>query len=194
MHFEAYPPEVNSANIYAGPGPDSMLAAARAWRSLDVEMTAVQRSFNRTLLSLMDAWAGPVVMQLIEAAKPFVRWLTDLCVQLSEVERQIHEIVRAYEWAHHDMVPLAQIYNNRAERQILIDNNALGQFTAQIADLDQEYDDFWDEDGEVMRDYRLRVSDALSKLTPWKAPPPIAHSTVLVAPVSPSTASSRTDT
>lgn len=58
MHFEAYPPEVNSANIYAGPGPDSMLAAARAWRSLDVEMTAVQRSFNRTLLSLMDAWAG----------------------------------------------------------------------------------------------------------------------------------------
>lgn len=152
MHFEAYPPEVNSANIYAGPGPDSMLAAARAWRSLDVEMTAVQRSFNRTLLSLMDAWAGPVVMQLMEAAKPFVRWLTDLCVQLSEVERQIHEIVRAYEWAHHDMVPLAQIYNNRAERQILIDNNALGQFTAQIADLDQEYDDFWDEDGEVMRD------------------------------------------
>lgn len=94
MHFEAYPPEVNSANIYAGPGPDSMLAAARAWRSLDVEMTAVQRSFNRTLLSLMDAWAGPVVMQLMEAAKPFVRWLTDLCVQLSEVERQIHEIVR----------------------------------------------------------------------------------------------------
>lgn len=141
MHFEAYPPEVNSANIYAGPGPDSMLAAARAWRSLDVEMTAVQRSFNRTLLSLMDAWAGPVVMQLMEAAKPFVRWLTDLCVQLSEVERQIHEIVRAYEWAHHDMVPLAQIYNNRAERQILIDNNALGQFTAQIADLDQEYDE-----------------------------------------------------
>lgn len=90
--------------------------------------------------------------------------------------------------------PWRRSNNNRAERQILIDNNALGQFTAQIADLDQEYDDFWDEDGEVMRDYRLRVSDALSKLTPWKAPPPIAHSTVLVAPVSPSTASSRTDT
>lgn len=104
MHFEAYPPEVNSANIYAGPGPDSMLAAARAWRSLDVEMTAVQRSFNRTLLSLMDAWAGPVVMQLMEAAA--VCQVADRpCVQLSEVERQIHEIVRAYEWAHHDMVP-----------------------------------------------------------------------------------------
>lgn len=167
MHFEAYPPEVNSANIYAGPGPDSMLAA-----------------------SINCITTGPAQASIRDSS---VR-LTDLCVQLSEVERQIHEIVRAYEWAHHDMVPLAQIYNNRAERQILIDNNALGQFTAQIADLDQEYDDFWDEDGEVMRDYRLRVSDALSKLTPWKAPPPIAHSTVLVAPVSPSTASSRTDT
>ncbi len=36
----------------------------------------------------MDAWAGPVVTQLMEAgAKLFVRWLTDSCVQLSEVER-----------------------------------------------------------------------------------------------------------
>ncbi|WP_119184927.1 PPE family protein [Mycobacterium decipiens] len=192
MHFEANPPEVNSGNMYAGPGPDSLWAAASAWRSLDTEMTAVQRMFNRTLLCLMDAWQGPAATQVMEATKPFVRWLAELCEQLSEVEMQIYQIERAYEWARREVVHPTQIYRNRAEKWLLINNNVLGQNNAAIADLDQEYDDFWDEDGEVMRDYRLRVSDALAQLTPWKPPPPIANKTGLVAPAPLSTVLSRT--
>ncbi|OSC41666.1 PPE family protein [Mycobacterium decipiens] len=188
MHFEANPPEVNSGNMHAGPGPDSIWVAAHAWRSLGSEMTAVQRMFSRTLLCLMDAWQGPAATQVMEATKPFVRWLNELCEQLHEVEMQIYEIERAYEWAYHQVVPPAQIYTNRAERRMLIRNNALGRYNAQIADLDQQYEDFWDEDGEVMRDYRLRVSEALAQLTPWKPPPPIANKTGLVAPVSLGTA------
>ncbi|MBS2079620.1 PPE domain-containing protein, partial [Mycobacterium tuberculosis] len=34
MDFAALPPEINSARIYAGPGPGSMLAAASAWEGL----------------------------------------------------------------------------------------------------------------------------------------------------------------
>ncbi|WP_454561791.1 PPE family protein [Mycobacterium haemophilum] len=177
---EAYPPEVNSGNMYAGPGPDSMRAAAIAWRSLGKEMTALQKTFTRVLLDLMDAWSGPAATQVIDAAKPFVRWQTDLCEQLSETETQIREIVSAYEWARNEVVAPVQIYRNRAEAQILIEYNALGRYNAEIADLDQEYQDFWDEDGEAMRDYRLAVRTSLAQLASWKSPPRIANKAGLV--------------
>ena len=38
MDFGALPPEINSARMYAGPGSESMLAAATAWNGLAAEL------------------------------------------------------------------------------------------------------------------------------------------------------------
>ncbi|AKN16087.1 PPE family protein [Mycobacterium haemophilum DSM 44634] len=186
MHFEADPPEVNSGRMYAGPGAESLEAAASAWSSLRKEMMALERSFNRVLLGLMDSWSGPAVTQAVDAAKPFARWLTDLSEQLSGIFWQIHAIVVAYDRARDEVVPPDEIADNRAERRMLIKRNAFGRYNAQIANLDQEYEDFWEADGYAMRAYRLRVLDALSRLTPWQPPPPIVNDTRLAQPVLPS--------
>ena len=48
MDFGAFPPEINSARMYAGPGAGSMLAAAAAWDGLaaDLHSTAACLRFG----------------------------------------------------------------------------------------------------------------------------------------------------
>lgn len=187
MEFEeGYPPEVNSGNMYAGPGSDSLRRAAAMWRLLGQEMMALQEAFDRVLLGLMDGWSGPAATQVMEAAKPFAKWLADLSDQLLETVEPIAAIVWAYDYAVDGVVDPEQIDRNRNRQQWLINNNTFGRYDAEIADVEEEYQGWWEYDGTVMRHYRELVSDALSRLAPWRPPPSIANKTGLVRPALPS--------
>ncbi|CFC97188.1 Conserved protein of uncharacterised function%2C probable ancestor of PPE family protein PPE24 (fragment) [Mycobacterium tuberculosis] len=43
MNFSVLPPEINSALIFAGAGPEPMAAAATAWDGLAMELASVNR-------------------------------------------------------------------------------------------------------------------------------------------------------
>lgn len=185
MYFEAYPPEVNSGNMLAGPGFDSMQAAAAAWRLLGKEMLALQVSFSKILEGLQQQWMGPAATQVVDAATPFAKWLADLSKQIYEARRQTARLCDAFFYAHDQIVRPDAIADNREERKMLTIKNAFGRYDAEIANLGQEYENFWQQDGQVIRDYRHIVLNALSRLAPWPSPPPIAN-TGLVQPVLPS--------
>ena len=61
MDYGAFPPEFNSARMYAGPGPGSMLAAAAAWNGLAAELRSVASSYGSVISGLTDELAGAVV-------------------------------------------------------------------------------------------------------------------------------------
>ncbi|WP_052915723.1 PPE family protein [Mycobacterium haemophilum] len=115
--------------------------------------------------------------------KPFLRWLDDVGEQCSEAEKQIYNMVLAFRDARREVVPPGWITVNRARRTKLVYSNAFGRYTAEIAALDQDYVRYWVEDGEAMKRYRRRLSDALSRLTPWQQPPSIANNTGLIQPI-----------
>ncbi|OBK26348.1 PPE domain-containing protein [Mycobacterium asiaticum] len=48
MSFAALPPELNSAQIYAGAGTGPLLSAAASWDGLAAEWSAGARSFSAT--------------------------------------------------------------------------------------------------------------------------------------------------
>ena len=52
MDFGALPPEINSARMYAGPGPESMLAAAAAWNGLAGELHSAAASYGSVVSEL----------------------------------------------------------------------------------------------------------------------------------------------
>jgi len=60
MDFALLPPEINSGRLYAGPGSQSMLAAAAAWDDLATELYAAASSSQSVLSGLTAGpWLGP---------------------------------------------------------------------------------------------------------------------------------------
>lgn len=180
MYDENCPPEINSRNLYTGPGQASLDAAHSAWGRLGDEVKALQRSFNLVVFGLMDAWSSLAAKQVREAVMPFVRWLADLSAQLEEIEGATSRFNDAFINARQAIVPPEEIAFNRGERKALVISNVFGRNDAEIAEFDQEYQDYWDENVQVMRDYAHSMRDALSQLIRWPSPPSIANSAGLV--------------
>ena len=61
MDFGALSPEINSARMYAGPGPGSMLAAAAAWKGLAGQLHFGGRRLHIGDLGAERGVAGAVV-------------------------------------------------------------------------------------------------------------------------------------
>jgi PPE-repeat protein len=73
LDFGALPPEINSARMYAGPGPGSMLAAAAAWQSLADELTLAASGYGSVVSSMAGgSWTGPSSTSMAAAAAPYV--------------------------------------------------------------------------------------------------------------------------
>ncbi|AKN16036.1 PPE family protein [Mycobacterium haemophilum DSM 44634] len=176
-HFEGLPPEINSHNMWNGPGGSSLVHASRRWGLLNQEMWDLKVSFDQILNCLAEEWSGEVAIQAINAAKPFQEWLVDLVEQILNIERETQYIMTAFYVAQNELVHPALIDSNRAEVLALINDNEFGLNNADIAALEDEYGRYWDQDGTAMNRYRRKLSIALSRLTPWQQPPPIANNT-----------------
>ena len=59
IDFAMFPPEFNSARMYAGPGSGPMLAAATAWNSLSADLESTASSDQSVISGLTDGrgWA-----------------------------------------------------------------------------------------------------------------------------------------
>lgn len=181
--FEPLPPEINSGNMYAGPGLLPMIVAAIHWYEFSSVMDSFTLSFDEMLKAIREEWSGPVVEQVLDAAAPFRDWLQDLGDEAYETFEQIGNINHAYVYAYGAVVPPQQIDANRASTDTLCEENEFGQHNAAIAALEEEYQKFWAQDVETMKWYRRRLSDALSSLTPWEPPPRIVDETGFIQPV-----------
>ena len=51
MDYAFVPPEINSARMYAGPGPSSLLAAAGSWDALSAELGTTADNYESALSS-----------------------------------------------------------------------------------------------------------------------------------------------
>ena len=78
MDFAQFPPEINSALMYAGPGSGPMLAAAAAWEALAGELQSTASSWLTVLTGLTDGpWQGPSSAAMAGAVTPQIDWLSN---------------------------------------------------------------------------------------------------------------------
>jgi len=170
MDYGALPPEINSARMYSGPGPGSMLAAAAAWDEQATELYSAATSYASVLSGLTVAWTGPAATSMAQAAAPYVGWLSATAGQAEQAAIQAKAAAGAYEGAFMAMVPPPVIEANRTQLMLLIATNVLGQNAPAIAATEARYDEMWAQDAAVMYGY-AGASAAAATLTPFSQPP-----------------------
>jgi len=170
MDFGAFPPEINSGRMYAGPGAGSMLAAASAWDGLAADLHSTAAAAGSVISGLTgESWQGVSSTSMAAAVAPYLTWMTATATQLEQVANQARAAAAAYEAAFAMTVPPAVVAANRAQLMALIATNILGQNTPAIMATEAHYAEMWAQDSAAMYGYAAS-SAAASTLAPF-APP-----------------------
>ena len=115
MSFMMFPPEVNSALMYAGAGSGPLMAAASAWDELAAELETTATSYQAVVQQLTGGpWLGPSSVQMTSATAPYIAWLQGSSLQAAQTSAQARLAAAAYEGAFDATVPPTVIAANRA--------------------------------------------------------------------------------
>jgi PPE-repeat protein len=171
MDFGAFPPEINSGRMYAGPGSGPLMAAAAAWDGLGAELGSAASGYTSVISELTQApWVGPASASMLSAVTPYVSWLSVLAGQAEETAGQARSAAAAFEAAFAMTVPPPVIAANRVLLATLVATNFFGQNTPAIAATEAQYMEMWAQDAAAMYGYAAS-SLAASQLTPLTSPP-----------------------
>ena len=195
MDYGAFPPGFNSARMYAGPGPGSMLAAAAAWNGLAAELRSVASSYGSVISGLIDGpWLGPSSTAMATAAMPYVAWLSATAGQAELTATQAQAAVGAYQAAFAMTVPPPLIAENRAQLMTLVATNLLGQNTPAIAANQAQYGEMWAQDATAMYGYAANSAAITATMTPLTPAPETTNLAGLAAQGAAGTANTGTST
>ncbi|BBY01654.1 PPE family protein [Mycobacterium seoulense] len=170
--FLFFPPEINSALMYGGAGPGSLLSAASAWEALAADLAAAAASFESVVTGVAAGpWMGPSSAAMVAASTPYLQWLISAAGQAEMAAAQATAAATAYEAAFMATVPTPEVIANRLRLLMLIATNFFGQNTPAIAMTEIEYMEMWAQDVAAMVGYHVGAQTVAATLPAFSAPP-----------------------
>ena len=170
MDFGALPPEINSARMYLGPGPGTLLAASAGWESLGAELQSTAAGYQSAVSTLTDeSWTGPTSMAMQAAVSPYLVWLRTTAGQCEEAATQATAAAAAYESAYAMTVPPPLVATNRVHWRLDRDQRIWAEHAGDHGDRD-EYSEMWAQDATAM--YNYAASSAAASAVSAFSPPP----------------------
>jgi PPE-repeat protein len=173
LDFGAFPPEFNSARMYAGAGSTSMITASSAWKNLGAELLSAAMGYENVITQLSnEEWQGPAAARAVQALTPYVTWMKTTAGQAEQAAQQLDAASAAFETAFASIVPPPMVAQNRALLAQAKATNTLGQNTGLIAQLESQYGQMWALDASTMYTYAAQSASA-TKVTPFKSAPEV---------------------
>ena len=195
MDYGALPPEINSGRMYAGPGAESMVAAAAAWDGLSAELQSAASSYRSVISALTSgSWLGPSSTAMEDAAAPYAAWMSATAAHAELAATQAKAAASAYAAAFAATVAPAEIAANRAQLALLTATNLFGQNTTAIAATEAQYGEMWAQDAAAMYGYAASSAATTAKVAQFTAAPQTTSAAGLAAQATAATQTTGTST
>jgi PPE-repeat protein len=160
MEFTTLPPEVISALLHSGPGSESLVNAATAWRQLGADLEDAADNYAAAVSSMADSWHGPSAAAMSSSVAPFLTWLRTTSQQAQQVAASAQAAAGAFNSASAAVVPTAQVLANRTRLAQLLATNGFGRNLPAIAATEADYQTMWANNAAAMTRYQAAATQA----------------------------------
>jgi PPE-repeat protein len=161
----AFPPEVHSSLLDAGPGPGSLLAAAAQWQQLSDEYAEAATELNGLLVAARTtSWQGPTGDCYVSAHGPYLAWLEKTAADSAASAAAHDAAAAAYLAAACEMPTLPELAANHAVHAALVGTNFFGINTIPIAVNEADYARMWIQAAQTMSVYQAASALALASV------------------------------
>ncbi|MGB9305745.1 MAG: PPE family protein, partial [Mycobacterium sp.] len=170
MEFITLPPEVTSALIHSGPGPESLIEASNAWQRIGTDLDETSQSYVTVISELTGGWGGASEAAMNNAVAPYLSWMRGAAQQCQQLGNSALAAAVAFNSTASAVVPTVTVAANRLRLAQLLATNGFGKNLAAIAETESQYQQMWINNASAM--YRYEAATAQATTLSLFSPPP----------------------
>jgi PPE-repeat protein len=167
-----YPPEINSAGFWLGPGTGSFYEAAATLEALVALLAGILGGTEAAAGAQMASWDSVASLVAMAAHLPYQAWIGDTMAHLMQASAMIAANAQGFDSLKAATPTPGEIEENQIENVILNQLNFLGMLTPAIAANRAEYGRKWVTAAGNMYSYEALSGTTVQTLAPLDPPIP----------------------